>query len=151
MQSAVFKVSAAASTSAGLQRVVRALHHENPVLPVGLDEDRRHSARHSLDLLHVRGVDSLLAKVFDGRGTEQIAAHTRHHKNFGSAETRRHGLVRALAAESEIELLPEDGFARLRKLIGKSGQVNVGAANHSDARAFSHDRIVSPKREAGRV
>jgi hypothetical protein len=90
-------------------------------------------------------IDSVLAKVFYGCGTEKIAAHARDHKNFRAAETRRHGLVRAFASKTEIELLPEDGFARFWKLISKRGQVNIGAANNNNSRAFSHDRIVSPK------
>ena len=41
-----------------LQQIVRALHHEDPVLPVGLDKDRRYPAGDSLHLLDVRSINS---------------------------------------------------------------------------------------------
>ena len=129
-----------------LQRIVRSLHHQNAVLPVGLDEDRRDAARQSLDLLHVSGINSLLAEIFNGRGTEQIAADARDHEHLRAAETRRYRLIRALASETEIESLPEDGFARLRELIRECRQIDVGAANHRNSRALCHSALsLSPK------
>src|SRR5215469_1562555 len=83
-------------------------------------------------------VDSLLAEVLDGCGAEQIAADARDHKNVGTAQARGHSLVRSLAAETKVELLSEDRLSRFGKLIRECGEINIGAANYGNARAFGH-------------
>ena len=100
-----------------LQRIVRSLHNQNPILPVGFDEDRRDAAGQTIDLLHMSCIDALFPEVFNRRRPEKVTAHARDHENFCAAETRRDGLVGALASKPKIEFLPEDGFARLGKLI----------------------------------
>src|SRR4029077_18829975 len=102
----------------------------------------RDPTRQSLDLLHVSGIDSLLAEVLDGRWTEEVAAHARDHKNLRATQTRRYCLIRALAAEAEIEFLSENSFAGLGELIGERRQVNVGAANYRNSRALRHSRRI---------
>ena len=80
-----------------------------------------------------------LLEILDCGRTKQVAAHPRHHEHIRPAQPGRSRLVSPLAAESEVEFLAEDGFARLGKAVGKSGQVNIGAAYHRNARNFSHD------------
>ena len=63
------------------QFVVRAFHHKNAILPVGLDKNRRHSAGHAMHLLHMRGVDAELLEIFDRGRAKQIAADARHHED----------------------------------------------------------------------
>src|SRR6185369_7161148 len=123
----------------GLQFVVRAFDHEDAALSAGFDKYRRHTTGHTFHLLDVSGVDAELLEIFDGGRTEQIAANPRHHKDRGSAQFGCGRLIGALASESQIELLAEDGFAGLGKTVGKSGEINIGAAHHSNSRNFSHD------------
>src|ERR1700690_2208913 len=96
----------------------------------------------------MRGIDSLLAEILDRRRTEQVAPNPRHHEYFRAAETRRHGLVRSLAAKAEIEFLPENRFPRLGKPVVERGQINIRAANYRDARPLCHSESLG---EAGRV
>ncbi len=63
------------------QFVVRAFHHENSVLPVGLDKDRRHAAGHAFHLLHMGRVDAQLFEIFNRGRTKEVAAHSRHHED----------------------------------------------------------------------
>ena len=87
---------------------------------------------------HVGGQDEL---VFDGNslvfGPEgQVIAHARHHRHVGAAAARRDRLVRALAAEPDIETAAEDGLARLRQSIRERRQVDVAAPDDGDARGL---------------
>jgi hypothetical protein len=49
-----------------------------------------------------------------------------------------HRLIRTFAAESEIELLAEDGFARAGKHVVECGEVHVGAAHNGNQRWLGH-------------
>ena len=84
------------------------------------------------------GVDAELLEILDGGRTKQIAADPRHHEDRGSAQPGRGRLVGALASESQIEFLAEDGFAGLGKAVGESGQVDIRAAHYRNSRNFSH-------------
>ena len=70
----------------GLQFVVRPLHHEDAVLPVGLDKNRGYAAGHAIHLLHMSGVDPKLFEILDGRRTKEVAADSGHHEDRGSAQ-----------------------------------------------------------------
>ena len=50
-------------------------------------------------------------EILDGGRPEQVVAHARHHGNPRAAQPRRHRLVGALAAEPQVELASENGFA----------------------------------------
>ena len=92
------------------------------------------------------GIDAARREVLDIRRPEKVVAHARHHRHFRAAQARRHGLVRALAAEAQAELAPEDGFARTRKLVGVRDQVDIGAADHRNPRLMFHSTASLPPR-----
>ena len=138
MQSTAFSRSAAASTSARFQFVVRAFDHEDAVLSAGLDKYRRHAAGHAFHLLDVCGVDPQLLEILDGGRAEQIAPNARHHEDRGSAQFGRGRLIGALASESQVKFLAEDGFAGLGKTVGESGEINIRAAHYRNSRNFGH-------------
>lgn len=52
------------------ESVVCALHHQNSILPGGIDEDRRHSAGNALYLAHMRGINPQVLKILDRRRPE---------------------------------------------------------------------------------
>ena len=104
-----------------LQFVVCALHHENAVLSVGLDENRSHPAGHAIHLLYVSGIDAELLEILDGRRTKEVAADSGHHEDRSSAQPGCGRLIGALASESEVELLAENRFAGLGKAVSEGG------------------------------
>ena len=122
--------------------VVRALDHDDTILPVGPDEDGRYAGRCVIDELHVRRVDAERGEVVQRRPPEQIAAHLGHHQNLRAAESRRDRLVRTLAAEAHLKVLAEQGLAGSREDIRERRQVGVGAADDGDA--GEGDMSVSP-------
>src|SRR5271156_3812286 len=91
----------------------------------------------------MRGIDSQLFKILDGRRTKQIVANPRHHKDVSTAQPRSHGLVGAFPAEAQIKLLAKDGFSRLGKLLRERSQINIGATHHRNARTLSHNFLVA--------
>src|ERR1019366_1411378 len=84
------------------------------------------------------GVDTERLEVLDGGRTKQVASHPRHHEHLRTTETSGDRLIRALASESQLEFLPEDGFPGLGELVGKRCEINVGTSNHRNARAPGH-------------
>src|SRR6202789_4539003 len=68
-----------------LQRVIRSLDHQDAVLSTGIDKDRRDTARQSVNLLDVRGIDAKLFEVLNRGWAEQVAPHARYHEHFRSA------------------------------------------------------------------
>ena len=74
MQSTVFQHLSRGLDIRRFQCVVGPFHHQNAVLSVGLDEDRRYAAGQSLNLLHMGCVDAKLLKVVDGSRTEQVVS-----------------------------------------------------------------------------
>src|SRR5437870_12181347 len=79
-------------------------------------------------------VDAELFKVLDGGGAKQVASHSRHHENLRAAQAGSDRLIRALASESEVEFLTEDGLAGFGQLSGECGEIDVGAAYDCDSR-----------------
>ena len=122
-----------------LHLVVRALHHQDSVLSVGLDKNGRHAAGYAFHLPYMGCVDSQLLEIFNRGRTEEVAAYPRHHEYSRSAKLGRYCLIGALAPEAEIEFLAEDSFAGLGETVGKSDQVNIRAAHHRNSRNFRHD------------
>src|SRR5579864_4496857 len=86
----------------------------------------------------MRRIDPQRLKILDRRRPEQIASHSRDHKNFGAAQSCRDRLVRAFAAKPKIKFLSEDGLARLGKVVGKSREVDVRASDHNNAGTLRH-------------
>src|SRR5437870_2877752 len=83
-------------------------------------------------------VDAELFKVLDGGGAKQVASHSRHHENLRAAQAGSDRLIRALASESEVEFLTEDGLAGFGELSGECGEIDVGAAYDCDSRTLCH-------------
>src|SRR4029077_1119803 len=121
-----------------LEQIVRAFDHENAVLAVGFNKNRGHTTGDSFNLLDVSGIDPKLLEVLNRRRTEQVATHPGDHEDVSTAQSRSHGLIRALASKAEIELLAKNCFPGLRETITEGGQVNVCASNHRDARTLGH-------------
>src|SRR5436309_22733 len=118
--------------------VIGALDHPDAILAGTLYEDGRDTAGDSGRDLHVGDVDAARREVFNGGGSEEIVADAGDHGGLGAAETRRDGLVGALAAEAEAEFTAENGFTGARKLVGVSDKIDVGAADHHDPGRASH-------------
>ena len=119
------------------QAVVRPFHHDDPVLPVRIDEDGRDAARRTLDDAHVLGADAMRLEVLNRRRPEQVRADARDHVHLGAAEPRRHRLIGALSAPAEIEVRAEDRLSGVRKPIAERDQIDVGAADDGDARRLA--------------
>src|SRR5581483_8865826 len=100
--------------------------------------NRRHSARQSRDLPHVGGINPELFEILDCGRAEQVAADTGHHEYVRAAQFRSDCLIGALAAESEVELLPENGLARFRELVSERRQVDIATSHYRDARTLGH-------------
>src|SRR5258708_6325452 len=83
-------------------------------------------------------IDAQLLKVLDRGRSKQIASNSCHHEHISATKPGCNRLIRALAAESEIKFLAEDGFAGLGEAIREGCQVDIGAANHRNARASGH-------------
>ena len=124
------------------QQVVRAFHHQNAILSGIVDEDRRNPARDTLGDRYVARFDAAFLKVADGRWSEQIVAHTRHHGDARAAQFRGSRLVGAFAAEAQMKLAPEDGLAGARHVVREGSEVDVGASHHHDVRFVRHGRIL---------
>ena len=120
----------------GGQTVVCSFDNEDAILTGAFHEDWRHSAGNAGSDMNVAGVDPVALEVRNGGRPEHVIAHPRHHGHVRTAPPGGYGLVRAFTAESQIEALSEDGFARLRKLVRESCQIDVGTAHYHDARHF---------------
>jgi len=106
MQSALFSVSAAASTSAGFKQSFAPLTTMID-LPGRIDENRRHSAGDTGNLPHMRGVDASF-RVLDRRWAKQIVADAGHHEDFGS-QSRAATAWFAPLPQTQVKFLAEDG------------------------------------------
>jgi hypothetical protein len=78
-------------------------------------------------------VDAEGGEIVYRRPSEQIAAHLGHHRHLRAAESCRHRLIRALAAEAHLEILAEQGLARAREDISECREIGVGAADDGNA------------------
>src|SRR5579862_670073 len=86
----------------------------------------------------MRRIDAKLLKILNRSRTEKILPDARDHEDLGAAQARGDGLIRALAAEPEVEFLTEDSFARLWKTIGEGGEIDISAADHHDSWNLRH-------------
>src|SRR5712691_3446587 len=91
----------------------------------------------------MRGVDAKFFEVLDCGRPKQVASHSRHHEDIRPAKTGSDRLIRPFAAEAKVELLAKDGFAGLGKAVRESCEIDVGAADHGDARTFGHSFLGS--------
>src|SRR5580704_8789126 len=91
-------------------------------------------------------VDAEFFEILDGCWTKQVAPNSRHHEHIRATKTSRHCLIRALASESEIELLTENCFSRLREPVREGSQIDVGTSNHRNARAPRHVFLREPEK-----
>src|SRR4029077_8292604 len=110
-----------------LQQIVRAFHYEDAILSVRLNENRRHAAGDSFDLLHMGSIDPQLLEVLNGGRTEQIAAHPSNHEDLSATKPGSHRLIRPLTPKAEIELLAKNRFSGFGETIGKGSQINIRA------------------------
>jgi hypothetical protein len=90
----------------------------------------------------MRGIDPQVFKVLDGRRAEQVVPNSCHHEDVRSAEPGGYRLVRAFPTKPQNELLAKDSFSGLGELVRECGQVDISAADNSDARTFCHNFLV---------
>src|SRR5438045_8555946 len=114
------------------------MYTEYAVLSARFHKNGGHSTRHTFDLFHIGRIDDKLFEILNRGRPEQIAANSGHHEYRSSAQPGCGRLIGALASESKIKPLAENGFTRLRKTIGEGGQINIGAANHCNSRDLRH-------------
>ena len=107
-------------------------------MAAGLDENWSDAAGDSFGDADVAGVDALGLKIFDGSGTEEVAADFGDHGDRRPAQASGDGLVGAFAAEAQVEFFAEDGFAGAGEDVVEGGEVNVGAAYDGDEGLFGH-------------
>jgi hypothetical protein len=67
----------------------------------------------------VSRIDAKFLEIIDRSRTKQVTPNSRHHKHIRATKPSRNRLIRALASESKIELLPENRFSRLWELIAE--------------------------------
>ena len=82
-------------------------------------------------------------EIPDRGRAEEITSDFRDHAHVRAADARGHCLIGALAAKAEVELFPEDGFARARKYIVERGEVHVGAAHNGNKGWLGHHQSFS--------
>ncbi len=122
----------------GGERIVRAFDDDDAVLATGLDKDWCDAAGDSFRDADMAGVNALRLEIFDGSGTEEVAADFGDHGDIRPAEACGDGLVGAFAAKAQVEFFAEDGFAWAGEDVVKGGEVNVGAAYYGDEGLFGH-------------
>jgi len=80
-------------------------------------------------------IDAVRLKVPDRCRAEKILADFGDHVDLSAAQTRRHSLIGAFAAEAEIEPVAKDRLAGFWKFVRERDEIDVGTANDSDTSA----------------
>ncbi len=119
-------------------RVVGAADEDDPVLAVGLDDDRRRAGRAIRVDAEPGGVDAVLVESGCELRAPGVVAHTSDEP--GAAAEACHGdrLVGALAAWDEPQVVTDDGLAAARRASGADDDVHVDAADDKDTGLSAH-------------
>jgi hypothetical protein len=86
----------------------------------------------------VCGINPERQKIFHRSFAKQIVANLGDHRNICAAQPRRHRLVSALPAKSQVEALSENSFPRAWKGIAESRQIGISTANNRNAGQSGH-------------
>jgi hypothetical protein len=133
----------------GRERVIRAVGHDDLVLPGGIEHDHGGAAGRVRPPRDAAGTYAGFQKVRHHLVTKAVLAH-RADDRGGRAEAREGTrLVRALATGRAAEVAPVDRLARCGETIGLNEEVHVETADHGDHGAFVTEPPSSGQRNAG--
>ena len=136
MQSTAFSKSAAASTSAGFNSSFAPFTTRIRFCPLGSTKmGATPLDTPSTCFTWVASIPSFL-KFSIVAGPKRSLPTRATMKTVAPQSLAAARLIGALAPESEIEFLAEDGFAGLGKAVGESDQIDIGAAHHRNSRNF---------------
>jgi hypothetical protein len=108
--------------------MVRPRRNGDLVLAVPIDDDERGPGRHVTDFSHACDVNSLRAKRLQRGAAEFVVAHRSNERNRSAEASRRHGLIRALAALVASERATGHRFAGGRQAVNRYDEIDIDRA-----------------------
>lgn len=116
---------------------VRPLDDQDPVARISSNQHERLTGKVT-ERTDSRDGTSLGSQGLTGKRAVLILADAAHHGDIAAKPAGREGLVRALAAMAETEMLPKDRFPNPRKSIVVHDDVAIDAADDCDGETSAH-------------